>query len=269
MMPKLALTFSLLLFSPLVLAQSPRPLVVGHRGLMHLAPENTLSAFRACLALRVGFEFDVRRCQTGDLVCLHDADLKRTTDGRGALAEISLAELKKLDAGSSYDRAFHGEGVPTIDEILRLVVREAKGEIMLAVDLKDTGNGLEQSVVEMAKSHGVLDRLLFIGATIESPQVRQRLKQASSKAQVARLASTPEQIDNILAEESIDWAYLRFIPTAADAKRIHAAGKRIFVAGPLFAGNEPKNWTAAAGAGVDAILTDFPLELRTMKSADQ
>jgi glycerophosphoryl diester phosphodiesterase len=236
---------------------------------MHVAPENTLSAFRACLALRVGFEFDVRRCKSGELVCVHDADVKRTTAGPGALATLSLAELKKLDAGSSYDRAFRGEKVPTIDEILQLVAREAKGEVLLAVDLKDTGNGLETSVVEMAESHGVLDRLLFIGATIESPQVRQRLRQASSKTHVARLASGPEKIDDVLADDSADWVYLRFIPAAADARRIHAAGKRIFVAGPLFAGNEPQNWAAAAAAGVDAILTDYPLELRTMQAADK
>src|SRR5262245_19301782 len=88
------------------------PLVIGHRGLMHAAPECTLAGFRACLALQVGFEFDVRRCQDGTLVCLHDATLDRTTDGRGELAKITFEQLRKLDAGSRFDPAFRGQRVP-------------------------------------------------------------------------------------------------------------------------------------------------------------
>src|SRR5881396_282402 len=80
-------------------AEPPRPLVVGHRGLMQAAPECTLAGFRACLALRVGFEFDVRRTKDGTLVCLHDATLDRTTDGRGSLADLTFAQVRMLDAG--------------------------------------------------------------------------------------------------------------------------------------------------------------------------
>src|SRR3954452_14011142 len=87
-------------------ADPPRPLVVGHRGLMHAAPECTLPGFRACLALGVGFEFDVRRTMDGELVCLHDPTLDRTTDGRGSLAALTLEQLRKLDAGSRFDVAF-------------------------------------------------------------------------------------------------------------------------------------------------------------------
>src|SRR5437879_4713714 len=80
-------------------AEPSRPVVVGHRGLIHAAPECTLAAFRACLALRIGFEFDVRRTKDGVLVCLHDATVDRTTDGRGSLADLPYDQLKKLDAG--------------------------------------------------------------------------------------------------------------------------------------------------------------------------
>src|SRR3954468_7194776 len=98
-------------------ADPSRPLVVGHRGLMHAAPECTLAGFRACLALRVGFEFDVRRTKDGELVCLHDTTLDRTTSGRGRLADLTLAELRQLDAGSRFDPAFHGERVPRIEDV--------------------------------------------------------------------------------------------------------------------------------------------------------
>src|SRR3954466_10607294 len=77
-------------------AEPPRPIVVGHRGLMQSAPECTLAGFRACIALRVGFEFDVRRTKDGVLVCLHDATVDRTTDGRGNLNELTYEKLNKL-----------------------------------------------------------------------------------------------------------------------------------------------------------------------------
>src|SRR5262245_12051645 len=76
-----------------------RPFVVGHRGLLHDAPENTLAGFRAALSLRVGFEVDVRRTKDGELVCLHDATVDRTTDGKGPLNELTLTALSRLDAG--------------------------------------------------------------------------------------------------------------------------------------------------------------------------
>src|SRR5207244_10982883 len=104
---------------------SKRPLVVGHRGLMHVAPECTLAGFKACLGLRVGFEFDVRRTKDGQLVCLHDVSLDRTTDGKGALADIPLDGVRRLDAGSGFDSAFRGERVPTPDDIFALAAPSA------------------------------------------------------------------------------------------------------------------------------------------------
>ncbi len=242
-------------------ATEPRPLVVGHRGLMHAAPECTLAGFRGCLALRVGFEFDVRRCKDGTLVCLHDPALDRTTDGRGALAEMTFDQVKKLDAGSRFDPSFRNERIPRIEDIFTLIAGEARGQAVFAVDLKDTGDGLEEKVVRLAESRNILDQLVFIGATIESAEVRTRLKAASDLARTARLAATAADIGATLADDDADWVYLRFLPTAADMNRIHTAGKRAFLAGPLVAGNEPANWSKAAQLGFDAILTDFPLGL--------
>jgi glycerophosphoryl diester phosphodiesterase len=239
----------------------PQPLVVGHRGLMFEAPENTLAAFRACLALRVGFEFDIRRTQDGQLVCVHDATLDRTTTARGSLNNWTLQDLKKVDAGGRWGAAFAGERVPTIEEIFELVAAEARGEVVLAADLKDSDEGLEAEVVRLAVKHGVLKHLLFIGLTIESPEIRQRLKAASPAAQTARLAPAAADIQAALDDPAADWVYVRFIPTASDMSRIRAANKRTFIAGPLVAGEEPDNWSSATKAGIAAILTDHPLAL--------
>jgi glycerophosphoryl diester phosphodiesterase len=252
-------------------AEPARPLVVGHRGLMHAAPECTLAGFKACLALRVGFEFDVRRTKDGELVCLHDPTLDRTTNGRGKLTEQTLAALRLLDAGSRFNPAFRHERVPSVEEIVALVGGQAHEETLIAVDMKETGGGIEAEVVRLAQSErAAFDRLLFIGATIESAEVRQRLRAADPHAHTARLAATADQIADALADKSADWVYFRFVPSRDDMTRIRGKGKRVFVAGPLFAGKQPANWQAASDAGVDAILTDFPLELaRQLRSQDR
>ena len=242
-------------------AEPPRPLVVGHRGLMNLAPECTLAAFRGCVAMRCGFEFDVRRTKDGQLVCLHDPTLDRTTNGRGNLADLNFAEVRKLDAGSRFDPAFHSERIPSIDEIFALIAEQSHGQGLFAVDLKEAGDGLEDRLVRLAEARKILDRLLFIGLTIESPDVRSRLKKASPQAPTARLAATSEEITSVLADKDSDWVYVRVLPTPDDIRRIHSAGKRIFIAGPLVAGAEPANWKKATDLGIDAILTDHPLDL--------
>jgi glycerophosphoryl diester phosphodiesterase len=242
-------------------AETGRPLVVGHRGLMHAAPECTLAGFRACLALRVGFEFDVRRTKEGELVCLHDATVDRTTAGRGNLADFTLDQLRQLDAGSRFDSGFRGEHVPRIEDIFALLEKDAQGSVSAAVDLKESGAGLEEKIVRLAESHHVLDRLIFIGLTIESADVRSRLKAANRQTRTARLAAEPAQIAAAIADPDADWVYLRFLPSPEAAQQTHAAGKRIFQSGPLVAGAETENWSQAAKLGLDAILTDYPLDL--------
>lgn len=246
---------------PTTAAEPFRPLVVGHRGLMQAAPECTLAAFRACIALRVGFEFDVRRTKDGTLVCLHDTTVDRTTDGHGNVNELPYVELRKLDAGARFDPAFRGERVPSIDEIFQLIAAESHSDLLFAVDLKESGEGIEEKIVRLAESRGVLDQLLFIGVTIESPVVRDRLKNSNKGARTARLVTDLAEVNTALADTKADWLYLRHFPVEADITRIHASKKATFIAGPLVAGNEPAHWSTAASRGISSILTDFPLEL--------
>lgn len=245
-------------------AEPLRTLVVGHRGLVQAAPENTLAGFGACLELRIGFEFDVRRSKDGELVCLHDSTVDRTTNGKGLLADLPTADVLRLDAGSSFDKRFRDERIPRVAEILLQLEKHGSDTTLVAVDLKETGGGIEDAVVRLAVQHHVLERLVFIGETIDSSEVRTRLRAASPKAQLARLAATADKIEEVSDDKQADWVYVRFLPSRESIDRVHRHEKRLFLAGPLVAGEMHENWSQAAESGIDAVLTDFPLELSRM-----
>jgi glycerophosphoryl diester phosphodiesterase len=92
-----------------------RPLLGGHRGNPAEAPENTLASFRSALDAGCDLvECDLHMSADGELVVIHDETVDRTTDGSGLVRDLSLAELRSLDAGE-------GERLPLLDELLELV----------------------------------------------------------------------------------------------------------------------------------------------------
>ncbi|GAB6052297.1 glycerophosphodiester phosphodiesterase family protein [Magnetospira thiophila] len=93
------------------------PPIIGHRGARAMAPENTIAGFQA--AARAGatwIECDLRLTADAQAVIFHDATLDRTSNGRGLLAHVTLADLRRLDAGSWFDESFAGESIPTLTE---------------------------------------------------------------------------------------------------------------------------------------------------------
>lgn len=100
----------------------PKRGLCAHRGAMNVCPENTLAAFRE--AGRLGahmIELDVCLTKDGELVVIHDGTVDRTTDGTGKVSDLTLAEIKALDAGSWKDAQFAGERIPTFLEALRVM----------------------------------------------------------------------------------------------------------------------------------------------------
>jgi glycerophosphoryl diester phosphodiesterase len=97
------------------------PPVIGHRGAAGAAPENTLASIKKARELGATWiEFDVKLTKDGRPILFHDDCLERTTDGRGAVAATTLAEIRRLDAGSWFGAAFCGEPVPTLEQALAL-----------------------------------------------------------------------------------------------------------------------------------------------------
>jgi len=108
-------------------ARRPRPVdglprLIGHRGAADLAAENTEAGFRKAAALGARWvEFDVHLSADGVPVVIHDDTVDRTTDGKGAVAAFTLADLKRLDAGSWFGGTFKGERIPTLEETIALL----------------------------------------------------------------------------------------------------------------------------------------------------
>ncbi|MEW5568229.1 glycerophosphodiester phosphodiesterase family protein [Rossellomorea marisflavi] len=143
-----------------------RPMVAAHRGVPSLAPENTMAGYR--LAYELGadqIETDVQRTKDGHLVVIHDETVDRTTNGTGAVKDLTLAEIRALDAGIKFDEKFAGEKVPTFKEYLQ----EFKGKnVMLLVELK--AHDVEEQTIQEIKEEGMMDQVVLQSFYLDSMQ---------------------------------------------------------------------------------------------------
>lgn len=126
-------------------------MLVGHRGVRALYPENTMVSFKAALALKMDLiEFDVHFTKDGQIVVCHDGTIDRTTNGTGAICDMTLEEVKSYDAGSWKAEEFVGQRIPTLEEVLTLMAN-ADYEVLLNVEIKDSNHDLVDQTIEMLK----------------------------------------------------------------------------------------------------------------------
>jgi len=147
--------------------------IIAHRGSKGTRPENTLPAFAAALADGAdGIETDVHLSKDGQLVIIHDERVDRTTDGTGRVTDHTLAELKQLDAGCKFDSSYAGTRIPTLDEVVQLLIREHFTGIF-NLELKTNKihyEGIEDLVADYFNHHTVPFHLVyssFYGKSIE------------------------------------------------------------------------------------------------------
>jgi len=123
--------------------------VVGHRGAAGVEPENTIRGFRYALELGVDYvECDVHLTKDNQLIVMHDETVDRTTNGTGAIRNLTFAEVRSLDAGK-------GERVPTLAEVLEVV----KDRAILLIELK--GEGVEEQAVQTVKEMQMDEQVIF------------------------------------------------------------------------------------------------------------
>lgn len=140
---------------------SQRPLIFAHRGASHAAPQNTLVAFRKALEMGAdGVELDVHLSADGVPVVIHDERVDTTTNGSGAVADLTLAQLQALDAGVRFDPAFAGERIPTLEEVLTTFGQRLLINIELKAFLR-RDDALEAAVVALVRRLGLTERVWF------------------------------------------------------------------------------------------------------------
>src|SRR5207245_4058053 len=141
-------------------APQPTPLVIAHRGDSSHRPENTLASFAAGLETGAAIvEFDVHLTRDGEVVVIHDETIDRTTDGRGEVKQMTLAEIRRFSAGypSRFGSAYAGERVPTLAETLGLLRERAHAMIESKPEAvtDDAEGGIEAHVIEEVRRAGM------------------------------------------------------------------------------------------------------------------
>ncbi len=139
----------------------PRPAVIAHRGASAHAPENTLPAF--LLAVEQGahaIELDAKLTRDGHVVVIHDQTVYRTTGETGTVREMTLAALRRLDAGSHFDVAFRYERIPTLEEVLTVLGHRTFINIELT-NYASPADALPEKAAELVARFGLADRVFF------------------------------------------------------------------------------------------------------------
>lgn len=136
-------------------------LIYGHRGASAYAPENTLEAFQLAMKMGAdGFELDVHMSRDGHLVVIHDETVDRTTDGSGFVRDLTLQQLKALDACNGMTD-YQGAKIPTLEEVFDLI-RDTGHIVNVEVKTDECFYpGIEEKCLELAARMGVEHRVIY------------------------------------------------------------------------------------------------------------
>lgn len=234
----------------------PVPVLFAHRGASAHAPENTLPAFELALLQGAdGVELDVKLTADGHVIVMHDTTVDRTTDGHGRVRDLTLADFRKLDAGSYYAETFRGTKVPTLDDVFEAIGQECVINVELT-NYTTPHDSLVDKVCELVKRHSLQNRILF------SSFFGFNLKRAAQLL--------PEVPRGLLALDGWKGAWARSFgfmfgeyqalhPHITDANapqvsRVHQLKRRIHV----WTANTAEEVTRLKNWGVDGIFTDDP-----------
>jgi len=237
-----------------MLAPSTTFQVCAHRGASGTHPENTLAAFAEAVRLGVErVEFDVRRTKDGQLIICHDAKVDRTTDGMGNIWELTLAEIKALDAGSHLDPRFAGERVPTLAEALAACPMVCNVHVYPGPD--DLDAIIDETIAELLAQDRLETAFIagFGGVVERVAEVEPRLDRCWLSGQ-----SEPHYPEGA-AERGCRILQPWYGQLDADlVQRAHTLGQQVH---PFFA-DDADNMRKFIALGVDGLLTNQPALLQ-------
>lgn len=231
---------------------------VAHRGATAYSPENTIAAFDLAVDMKADYiEIDVQRSKDGELVLIHDTTVDRTTDGTGKVGDLTLEQLRSLDAGSWKGEQFAGEPIPTFEEILD----HYHGKIGILIELKapELYPGIEEQVaaalIERNLHKPQNEKIIIQSFNFESIK---KMDQLLPKVPIGVLTSNRADTTlEALQEFSTyaDWFNPSYgIVTEELVNHVHSLGMQI------------GSWTVRSQEaadflfemGVDAIISDYP-----------
>lgn len=248
--------------------QSDRPLVLAHRGGAALAPENTLVAFQNAVNLGAdALELDVHTTADGAVVVIHDDTVDRTTDGKGAVHDLTLAELRQLDAGYHFTPddgqtfPYRGQGVtiPTLEEVLT-----AFPDMRVNIEIKQTDPPMEAAVKEVIDRAGAQERVL-VGS--EHDDVLDRFRALAPAiatsaatgevrtfylAQLLRISAIYRPVADAFQVPEYSGSTHVVTPSFIDAAHHHGAKVHVWTV------NDAETMRRLLDMGVDGIITDRP-----------
>ncbi|KAB3534793.1 glycerophosphodiester phosphodiesterase [Alkaliphilus pronyensis] len=228
--------------------------IIAHRGASGYAPENTISAFQKALEFNVhGIELDVHMSYDGYLIVCHDEGVDRTTNGKGLIKDLTLNEIKSLDAGGWFSKKYSGQRIPTLQEVLDLIGNKG---IFLNIELKSGPiiyPNIEREVINVIEDYGLS------GNTIISSFNHYSL------LEVKRIKKTIKTAPLYMAGIVSPWKYARDI----GADGIHpyfynvtpqlvklSSDNGIFV--NTFTVDDPNYIKYVIGCGVAGVMTNYP-----------
>lgn len=224
--------------------------IVGHRGAKGEAPENTMKAFRiGCKSSAQVIECDLNLSKDKELVVIHDDSLNRTTNGKGKVYKYTLADLKKFDAGD-------GESIPTLNEVLKLVISfrkkliiEVKGKTLERV--KETTDYL----LRYLESIKDLDQIIIHSFW---PQAIKLIKKRNPKIKTAilmRYSIRPKKALSIIKSTGADGASIsRYFVTKRLVKKLKEEKLNL----DSWVLNNKRTFNRLKKMGVNGLITDYP-----------
>jgi len=227
-------------------------LAIAHRGASGYAPENTLAAYRRAVAQGVTFiETDLHLTRDAHFIAVHDETVDRTTNGQGAVHQMTLAELRRLDAGSWFASEFMSERIPTLEEILEFA---RKNDVVFYLELKPNGFwGGEHALISALRNAAEIARSVIISF---DPSILASLRKIE-----------PTLMTGLLYDGSVDKPF---------EKALEIGARQLVVRGDLvtpnllqqarkqdlqvvcWTVNSPAHMRMLVAAGVDGIMSDYP-----------
>ena len=230
------------------------PLIIGHRGASAVAPENTLAAFKAAIALGAdGIEFDVHLTRDGVPVVIHDETLYRTGGVRKRVADMTFTELNKIDVGSWFNNQFEHERVPSLAQLFELF---ESTRLLLYLEMKGKQIQLAEQCCRLIEQYRVKDRVVF---ECFQHSTLQSVKNINSTFRTAALFQPPSSsiLKRALAIGASEIALHHRLTNKSVVQKARLANLKVVT----WTVDDPAWVKRAQTGGIDALITNDPATL--------